>query len=69
MKTLLKIEGMTCQMCVKHVTNGLQNVSGVQSVEVDLARGAAQVEHDAVDTRQLIEAVEEEGYQAQVAAS
>ncbi|MDF2440279.1 MAG: Heavy-metal-associated domain, partial [Abditibacteriota bacterium] len=44
MTTLLKIEGMTCEMCVKHVTQGLQNVSGVQSVEVDLARGAAKVE-------------------------
>lgn len=69
MKTLLKIEGMTCEMCVKHVTNGLQSVSGVQSVAVDLARGAAQVEHNEVDTQQLIEAVVEEGYQAQVAAS
>ena len=69
MTTLLTIGGMSCQMCVQHVTNGLQNVPGVQSASVDLERGAAHVEHEAVDVQQLIEAVEEEGYQAQIAAA
>ena len=29
-----KIEGMSCQMCVKHVTKALQGVEGVSEVEV-----------------------------------
>ncbi len=69
MTTHLKIGGMSCQMCVSHVTKGLQNVRGVRAVEVDLARGAALVEHDQIEVQQLIEAVEEEGYQAQIAAA
>lgn len=68
MTTLLNIGGMSCQMCVQHVTRGLQNVPGVQKVEVDLERGAARVEHETVAVQHLIAAVEEEGYEAQIAA-
>lgn len=39
----LKIGGMTCQNCVRHVREALQATAGVRSVEVDLARGEALV--------------------------
>ena len=66
MQTNLKITGMTCGMCVQHVTTALQSVAGVQSADVNLASGAAAVQHDdATDAAQLIEAVVEAGYQAQ----
>ncbi len=63
--TQLKVTGMTCGMCVQHVTKALQSVAGVQSADVDLASGAAAVQHDEnTDATRLIEAVAEAGYQA-----
>ena len=63
--TQLKVTEMTCGMCVQHVTKALQDVSGVQSADVDLSSGAAAVQHDqSTDPTQLIEAVAEAGYQA-----
>jgi copper chaperone len=43
----LKINGMTCNMCVKHVTNALKGVDGVTDVAVDLDTGTAAVTFDA----------------------
>ena len=60
----LNISGMTCGACVHHVTQALQNVSGVQTVAVDLALGSATVSGDSLDLSQLVGAVEEEGYGA-----
>jgi copper ion binding protein len=63
MKTLLKIDGMSCDHCVKHVTNALQEVSGVSSAKVSLKDNSADVEHgDAVTLSSLKAAVEEAGY-------
>ena len=63
----LKIEGMSCQHCVKAVNEALAGVAGVEKVvEVNLESGEARVEGSA-DVAALIAAVEEEGYQAQAA--
>ena len=63
----LTIKGMTCGHCVKAVTEALSEVPGVDRVvEVSLERGSAQVEGNA-ETGKLIEAIEEEGYEAAVA--
>jgi copper chaperone len=67
MQTTLKVTGMNCGACVRHVTNALQGVIGVEQATVDLAAGRATVRHDeSVTTDQLIEAVDEEGYEASV---
>ncbi|MES1934783.1 CopZ family metallochaperone [Salinisphaera hydrothermalis] len=65
--TKLKIEGMSCQHCVKAVDTALSDVPGVDRVvAVRLDEGEAEVEGTA-DTKALIAAVEEEGYEARVA--
>lgn len=64
MTTQLKVDGMTCEMCVGHVQKALQSVSGVQSAQVDLAAGRATVQHDDASENAMIEAVGEEGYEA-----
>lgn len=56
------VTGMTCDNCVKHVTEALQQVPGVTAVQVDLATNSAQVEGD-FEERQIVEAIEEEGYE------
>lgn len=66
MKTKLKIEGMTCQNCVKHVRQALESVAGVTSAEVDLDSGLANVDGEAA-VDQLIAAVQDEGYEARTA--
>ena len=64
--TQLKIGGMSCQMCVGHVTKALQSVSGVREVKVDLSTESAQVQHEGASTQAMIEAVIEDGYEAEV---
>lgn len=66
MQTTLKIEGMTCETCVKHVTNALESTPGVSRAAVVLETDSALVEGDNLDNDQLIEAVREEGFGAQV---
>jgi copper ion binding protein len=57
------IEGMSCDHCVKHVTNALIEVDGVKDVKVDLKGKIAAVElSGTVDDSKLKEAVEEAGY-------
>lgn len=62
--TELKIEGMSCAMCVGHVTRALAEVPGVKATNVDLEGGKASVQHDGADLAMMIAAVEEEGYTA-----
>lgn len=65
--TQLNIQGMTCGNCVRHVKEALAGVAAVETVEVSLDTNSAVVEHgDDVQPQQLIEAVEEEGYTAQL---
>lgn len=66
MQTKLKIEGMTCEMCVQHVTKALQSTPGVSQAAVVLETDSAIVQGDNFDNNQLIEAVREEGYGAQI---
>ncbi|MDT0606771.1 heavy-metal-associated domain-containing protein [Croceitalea rosinachiae] len=44
MKNSFSIEGMTCQSCVASVTERLLNVDGVETVQVDLEKGEAEIE-------------------------
>jgi len=66
--TEFTISGMTCNNCVRHVTQALQSVSGVASARVDLEAGRATVQWQA-DARPnsdaLLQAVRTAGYEAE----
>lgn len=64
----LKVDGMTCGHCVQAVTRALQQVEGVKTAQVDLNAGRARVEYDEsrTDPQELVGAVSEEGYSAEV---
>ena len=63
MKKKLSIEGMTCQHCVQHITEALNEVEGVSSVSVDLEGKSAEVEaSESVTDDALKSAVAEAGY-------
>jgi copper ion binding protein len=64
MKTTLKIDGMSCEHCVKAATNALQAVAGVKSAKVSLKTNSADVDHeDAVTLEALKAAVVDAGYE------
>lgn len=62
----LRVSGMTCNGCVKHVDAALRGVPGVTAVEVDLANGRAKVVHDPdkAPVPALVAAVDAAGYEA-----
>jgi copper chaperone CopZ len=64
MRTTLKIEGMSCEHCVKAVKTALEAVAGVCSAVVNLNDKSAVIDHgDGVTLAALKAAVEEEGYE------
>jgi len=65
METKIKVTGMTCMHCVGAVTKALKNTPGVEQAEVSLQSGMATVTGTA-DATTLLEAVREEGYEAQL---
>lgn len=64
--TLLRVTGMTCNGCVKHVDAALRAVPGVAAVEVLLVDQKAKVVHDPQRSPVsiLLAAVEGAGYSA-----
>jgi copper chaperone len=62
----LRVEGMTCDGCVRSVERKLSKVAGVESARVNLGTGRAIVQYDDSQARadQLIAAVEQIGYHA-----
>lgn len=66
----LNITGMECDACVKHVTNGLLALNGVECADVNLSSHSAEVTYQegVVSVEQMISAVDEEGYGASTTA-
>lgn len=62
----LAIDGMTCQMCVRHVTKALSDLPGISVKDVTV--GSAVVEYDPADLPEdrIIGAVREAGYESRV---
>ena len=58
----LSVQGMTCGTCVKHVTNALDSLEGVEHVQVDLQSGRVQVVRASAKSDDLIHALDEVGY-------
>ena len=64
-QTQLAVSGMTCDHCVRHVTEAISKVAGVNSVNVKLAEGLAVIESDsALNLDAVKEAVVAAGYSA-----
>ena len=64
-KTKLKIGGMSCQHCVKTVTDALTELPGVRRTKVNLRKGEAVVHFDEsrVDVANLTEAITTAGFE------
>jgi copper chaperone len=60
----LKVEGMSCEHCVKAVTDAVSALPSVTDVSVDLDAGAASLTYDPAEvTRDDVRnAIEDQGY-------
>ena len=66
-KVVLHVDGMMCQMCVKHVREALEAIPGASNVQVDLDAKEASVELPEGTSPQVAkEAVDKAGYSATV---
>ena len=64
-QTQLTVSGMTCDHCVRHVTEAITKVAGVHSVNVKLSEGIAVIESVAsLDLQVVKDAVVAAGYTA-----
>ena len=63
-KIVLKVDGMSCEHCVKAVTNAVSGVSGTADAKVDLENGSASFSYDpAIAPLDTIKAaITEEGF-------
>ncbi|MDR2514544.1 MAG: copper ion binding protein [Christensenellaceae bacterium] len=63
-KTVLKVEGMSCEHCVRAVTKAVGSLPGIGSVAVELEKGLVTVEHDKAlsPVGTIAEAIEDQGY-------
>ncbi len=60
----IKINGMSCDHCVRAVEYALNEIAGVSNVKIDLEKGEASFNQDQVlEAQVIIEAVGKAGYQ------
>jgi copper chaperone len=59
-----RVSGMSCEHCVRAVSEQLGGVHGVGSVDVDLETQLVVVKGDGLDDASLRAAIDEAGYEA-----
>jgi len=64
-KAKVKIDGMSCQHCVKTVTDVMMGIDGVSQVKVNLKKGEARLkfERDRLDLELLETAIVTAGFE------
>lgn len=63
-KMIVKVEGMSCENCAKHVTEALEKLAGIESVNVSLKDKEAVVDYfGSVEEKEIEEAITEAGYE------
>jgi copper chaperone CopZ len=63
----IKVEGMKCWHCSNTVARALRSVPGVLGVDVEIETGLAKVEEGTVTVGELLKAIRETGYWAELA--
>jgi len=64
MLTILKVKGMSCQHCVMSVTRALNQLEGIQNVQVDLQKGEVRFDNTkALALNRIEKTIEEAGYE------
>ena len=63
-ESIVIVEGMSCEHCVKAVTKAINALPGIGNVAVDLKKGLVTVKHDIETTgiEKLKKAIIDQGY-------
>lgn len=63
-ESIIKVEGMSCEHCVKAIKNTLEPLAGIISVAVDLSAKTVTVGYDPakISTDVINLAIEDQGY-------
>ena len=64
MKRLIKIDGMGCQNCVAHVKEALENLDGVDLLEVKIGEASVDIP-EGYDFKKIVEALDDAGYEVE----
>lgn len=66
--SVISIEGMTCQSCVRNIEGVVGGLNGVQSIKVDLAAKQGTVMHNAlvITGSQITERIDDMGFKARL---
>lgn len=61
----LQVSGMSCQNCVKSVTESVMELDGVKKVDVSLEGGSVEIAFDEskTDMGSIAETIEDQGYE------
>ncbi len=65
-KFIVGVEGMSCQHCVKRVTDEIAAIEGVKDVDVSLVEKSATVTADEIYRDEVAAAIERAGYRARL---
>jgi copper chaperone len=64
MVTTLRVKGMSCQHCVMSVTKALNQLEGVQNVQVDLQKGEVHFDNTkGIVLNKIEKAISDAGYE------
>jgi copper chaperone CopZ len=63
-RTRIPVQGMSCGSCVRHVRTAVENVTGIQAVEVNLAAAEVLVSYNPAYTQPaaVVDAIRTLGY-------
>ncbi|WP_028778458.1 copper ion binding protein [Shimazuella kribbensis] len=63
-KTLLSVNGMSCNHCVHAIEQAVGEIDGTKEIKVELAKKEVSVTFDdqKVNLDQIVDAIQEEGY-------
>jgi len=62
-KTIIKVDGMSCEHCVKAITKAVGTLDGVSEVAVDLKAKTVTVEHNpSLLLEEIKTEIEDQGY-------
>ena len=64
MKKIIKIDGMGCQNCVAHVKEALENLDGVDLLDVKIGEASVDIP-EGYDFKKIVEALDDAGYEVE----
>jgi copper chaperone CopZ len=69
MSVTLKIDGMSCDHCVRAVRQALEDLPQVDIQSVEIGRASLRYDNDSTDVERILAAIQEAGYGAETSVT